>query len=122
MGKLPRIISGTVEHGKGLGTTIEFPTANIVPREDIAGLDFGVYSSNVEIDGVMYRAITNLGVKPTVKDDKAVNAESLIKDYSGDLYGKRIIVTLLEFVRPEMKFDSFEELAEQIKKDVQHIL
>ncbi len=116
--KLPYTITGTVEHGKGLGTTIDFPTANIVPREDIAGLDFGVYASSVEIDGVFYKAITNLGVKPTVKNDTAVNAESFIKDYSGDLYGKEIEVTLEKFIRGERKFSSVKELSEQISRDV----
>jgi len=119
---LPFTITGTVIHGNSLGNTIDVPTANIIPEEDVTGLNMGVYRSAVSIDGKRYDAITNLGVKPTVSDDKCVSAESFVKGYEGNLYGKKISVTLLEFTRPEMKFDSFDELACQIKKDVQSIL
>ena len=119
---LPFTITGTVIHGNSLGNTIDVPTANIIPKEDVTGLDMGVYRSEVMIDKKRYDAITNLGVKPTVSDEKCVSAESFVKGYEGNLYGKRITVTLLEFVRPERKFDSFEDLACQIKKDVQSIL
>ena len=119
---LPFTITGTVIHGNSLGNTIDVPTANIIPEEDVTGLNMGVYRSAVSIDGKRYDAITNLGVKPTVSDDKCVSAESFVKGYEGNLYGKKISVMLLEFTRPEMKFDSFDELACQIKKDVQSIL
>ena len=119
---LPFTITGTVIHGNSLGNTIDVPTANIIPEEDVTGLNMGVYRSSVVIDDRRYDAITNLGVKPTVSSEKRVSAESFVKGYEGNLYGKKIAVTLLEFERPEMKFNSFEELACQIKKDVQSIL
>ncbi len=119
---LPFTITGTVIHGNSLGNTIDVPTANIIPNEDVTGLNMGVYRSFTLIDKKRYDAITNLGVKPTVSDEKRVSAESFVKGYKGDLYGKEIAVTLLEFTRPEMRFDSFEDLARQIKKDVQSIL
>ncbi|MCQ2519548.1 MAG: riboflavin kinase [Lachnospiraceae bacterium] len=115
----PIILNGTVVHGNHLGATIDMPTANIYPLEDITNLPKGVYYSKVSVDGKSYKAITNIGTKPTVKSDNAVNAESYLYDFSGDLYGKDIIVELVEFRRPEMKFDSFEQLTNQMHQDME---
>lgn len=115
----PIILNGTVVHGNHLGATIDMPTANIYPLEDITNLPKGVYYSKVSVDGKSYKAITNIGTKPTVKSDNAVNAESYLYDFSGDLYGKNIIVELVEFRRPEMKFDSFEQLTNQMHQDME---
>ena len=116
---LPRTISGTVTHGKGLGHDFGVPTANIIPREDLAGLDFGVYYSQVLTDGKRFNAVTNLGKRPSVDDGETVNAESFIYDYEGELYGKEISVTLIEFKRPEERFASLEALFETIHKDIE---
>ncbi len=116
--RLPHILTGTVTHGKALARTFDIPTANIEPAENIDGLAYGVYASTVTVDGRNYRGVTNLGVRPTVADGNKANAETFIRDFDGDLYGKRITVTLLEFLRPEKKFDSVEELMEQIRKDI----
>lgn len=115
---LPVTINGTVLHGKKLGRLIDMPTANIVPDINVSGLSKGVYYSLVWIDDKSYKGITNLGTKPTVKSDSEINVETFIYDYEGDLYGKKIAVELLEFRRPEMKFDSFEALSEQMHKDL----
>ncbi len=115
----PFVMTGVVTHGNHLGTGIEMPTANIVPNEDITGLKFGVYYSVLKVDGVSYKAITNLGIKPTVKSDGLINAESFIYDFEGDIYGKEITVKLLEFKRPEIKFSSFEELSVMMHKDLE---
>ena len=122
MRKLPYTITGVVVHGNSLGNTINVPTANIIPREDISGYDKGVYRSRVRVEEKEYDSITNLGTKPTVSDTECVNAESFIKDFHGYLYNREISVTLLEFVRPERKFASFEELTEQIRKDIEENL
>ncbi len=118
MMNLPYTVTGTVVHGNSLGNTIDVPTANIVPREDVSGFIFGVYRSKITIDGKEYDSITNLGVRPTVSDRGTMNAESFIKGFKGDLYNKEISLTLLEFVRPERRFSSFEELTVQIKEDI----
>lgn len=115
----PIILHGTVEHGNKIGTSINIPTANIVPTEDITSLAFGVYYSSVRVEGREYRSITNIGRKPTIKDTADVNVESFIYDFEGDLYDKNIEVILYEFTRPEMKFDSLEALTEQINKDLE---
>ena len=118
MERLPAVLSGTVLHGKHLGQEFRIPTANIEPVENIDGLVYGVYASDVQIGEKVFRGITNLGVRPTVEDGKKVNAETFILDYEGDLYGKQITVTLLKFMRPEQKFDSVEALMEQIRGDI----
>lgn len=119
MTELPFTLTGTVEHGRSFGRTIDMPTANIIPREDVSALSFGVYYSIITVDGASYRAITNLGRRPTVEDGDFVNAESFIYDFRGDLYDRDISVKLLEFRRPEKKFASFEELAEAMHEDLE---
>ena len=119
MTELPFTLTGTVEHGRSFGRTIDMPTANIIPREDVSALSFGVYYSVITVDGASYRAITNLGRRPTVEDGDFVNAESFIYDFRGDLYDRDISVKLLEFRRPEKKFASFEELAEAMHEDLE---
>ena len=115
---LPFSVTGVVTHGRSAGRTIDMPTANIVPTEDVSELDFGVYYSTVTVDGATYKAITNIGRRPTIDDGNFVNAESFIYDFEGDLYGKTIAVTLLEFRRPERKFESFEELSKVMHEDL----
>lgn len=117
--EFPIKLHGTVEHGKKIGSMIKIPTANIVPVEDISELAFGVYYSSVNVDGKEYKSITNIGRKPTVKDTMDVNVESFIYEFEGDLYDKDIEVTLYEFTRPEMKFESLEALTNQINKDME---
>lgn len=111
-------ISGKVVHGRKIGRTIDFPTINqyffngqIIPK-------FGVYSSFVKIESKTYKSVTNIGVKPTVSNENKVTAETYIIDFSGDLYGIDIEVSLKKFIRPEMKFDSIEELKKQIENDI----
>lgn len=117
--KVPFTISGKVVGGNKLGRTIDIPTANIFPKEDVSKMAFGVYYSKVFIGGKSYKAITNLGIKPTIADNSKVNAESFIYDFDCDIYDNEITVELLEFKRPERKFSSFEELGIQMKMDLE---
>lgn len=121
----PYNISKEVVHGKALGRTIGFPTINQIFDKGQLVPKFGVYVSDVLIDGYWYRAMTNIGIKPTVNYDGIPLAETYIIDFSGDLYGKNVRLNLLEFIRPEQKFDSVDELKSQIAEDmesIQHIL
>ena len=115
---LPFVISGKVIHGQSLGNEYDIPTANIEPCEDTSDLAHGVYYSVACISGRDYASITNLGIRPTVSDDGRVNAETFIYDYDGDIYGREIKVTLLDFRRGERRFDSVDELFETIRKDL----
>ncbi|MBR1777947.1 MAG: bifunctional riboflavin kinase/FAD synthetase [Alphaproteobacteria bacterium] len=111
----PFEIEGYVVHGAQLGRQIGFPTINIDPGESILPR-IGVYAASVEIDGKTFQAVANLGFRPTVSG-KSVLLEAHILRYSGDLYGQRLRVRLLTFIRPEVHFESIEELKAQIIKD-----
>jgi len=112
----PFSISGTVVHGKELGRTIGFPTANINIPEDIVNPKDGVYLSRILIDGMIFYGITNIGAKPTVNIEEK-NIETYIRDYKGDLYGKTIEVQFLKRLRDIQKFDTIEQLKNQLEKD-----
>lgn len=121
----PYAINKTVVHGAELGRTIGFPTINQQFSKGQLVLKYGVYASDVCIDGVWYRAMTNIGMKPTVNYEGIPLAETHIIDFLGDLYGRRIQTNIREFIRPEQKFDSVDELKMQIAKDMEntkHIL
>lgn len=113
----PYTMEGRVVYGNRIGKSIGFPTANLTPADDKLMPPYGVYISETETDGTLYRSITNIGKKPTVKDDEAVSVETHINDFDRDIYGKEIKVRLIRFVRPEIKFDSIEALKTQIRKD-----
>lgn len=114
----PYSVSGTVEHGKRLGRTIGMPTANLIPDKDKLLPPYGVYYSEVTVNGILYRGISNVGCKPTVNKENTADVETYLYDFSGDLYGRNIMVGLLAFRRPEMRFDSVERLKEQMEADI----
>lgn len=114
----PYEIRGIVSHGKKLGRTIGMPTANLIPSPHKLLPPPGVYYSTVQYDGKEYRAISNIGYKPTVSDQKLLGIESYLFDFSGQIYGEPIRVILHEFRRPEQRFESLEELKNQLKEDL----
>ena len=117
----PYAFKGVIRHGKQLGRTIGMPTANIVPEKGKLIPPFGVYFSKVvfEEDGSEKYGISNIGVKPTVKDDTSVNIETYLYDTEGDLYGREIQVFLLHFKRPEQKFADVESLKKAMHADTE---
>lgn len=116
-------LHGEVVHGRKLGRTIGIPTANLIPAEDKLMPPFGVYHSRIRLDdGRSLKGITNIGVKPTVKNDKAVTAETHIFDFDEDIYGRKLEVSLCHFARREMKFEGMDELKEQMKEDIRRAL
>ena len=117
----PFTIDTRVEKGRGFGRTMGFATVNqpldpkcVVPR-------FGVYASEVETESGLYRAITNIGVRPTFFDGAAPNCESALIGFSGELYGQKVKTGLLSFIREERKFASAGELYAQIEKDAKDV-
>lgn len=106
-----------VMHGKALGASLGFPTANqriahgsVIPRR-------GVYASLCVIDGKSYRAVSNIGVRPSIDIEGEANCETNVIDFSGDLYGKKIAVYPLVFIRPERKFSDVAELTSEVMKN-----
>ena len=120
-------ITGNVEKGKQQGREIGFPTANLSLKNFLKP-PLGVYisrlkiisSQNTEISNVWLPSISNIGTRPTVSGD-SINLETYIIDFKNyaetNLYGKRINVELIEFLRPEKKFNSLSELQKQIEVD-----
>ncbi|MCR5390289.1 MAG: riboflavin biosynthesis protein RibF [Lachnospiraceae bacterium] len=117
----PYTFRGVIRHGRQLGRTIGMPTANIVPEKGKLIPPFGVYFSKVvfEEDGSEKYGISNIGVKPTVKDDTSVNIETYLYDTDGDLYGREIQVSLIHFKRPERKFADVEALKKAMHADTE---
>lgn len=114
----PYMIRGRIVHGKALGRTIGIPTLNQTPPGDKLLPPFGVYYSDVLIGDRTYHGMTNIGVKPTVTDEKRVTVETFLYDFHGDIYGETATVRLLTHRRPEMKFSSLEELKTTMEQDI----
>ena len=107
----PHVLSGEVVHGKALGRTIGFPTANLLLPDGVITPAYGVYASRVYLpDGRVFMAVTNVGTRPTVDDGDAVTVEPWILDFEGDLYGQTIRVEFYKRLRGEEKFSSLAEL------------
>lgn len=102
--------SGRCVQGKQLGRTMGFPTANIIVPEDKFVVRRGVYVSRVRLGQRTLYGVTNIGRRPTLED--AVNdvAETYIFDFDEDIYGAKLEIELLHFLRPESKMTSKEEL------------
>ena len=113
-------IKSEVVHGKKLGRTIGVPTINMVLPSNKLLPPNGVYVTEVLVDGAKHIGVTNIGCKPTVSDTGLIGVETYIIDFSQDLYEKSIVVSFLENIRPEKKFDSVEELKTQLVVDIEH--
>ncbi len=114
----PYAIEGRVAEGKHLGRVLGFPTVNIEIPGALLLPRRGVYISRTRVLGKEYASVTNIGENPTV--EKAVpRAESHLLDFSGEVYGEMAEITLLEFLRPEQKFQSVEALRERIRQDTE---
>lgn len=115
----PYPISGTVGHGKALGRTIGFPTANLEVTDPHKLLPpVGVYAGYVDIDGTRHAVMVNIGHRPTVDNPGApITIEAHIIDYNGNLYGKTITLQLLSRIRGEHRFAGIDALREQLARD-----
>ncbi len=112
-------IEGRVRSGDQRGRTIGFPTANLT-LGSYARPAMGVYAIKAGVtDGATtqwFAGVANMGVRPTV-DGSRLLLEAHLFDYSGDLYGKRLRVAFVDFLRPEQRFESFDILKQQIVRD-----
>lgn len=105
-----------VIHGNHIGTGLGTPTINQALPGDFVLPRFGVYAAWCRIGGKYHYGVCNIGVKPTVGSDRVL-AETWMPEFSGDLYGKRVRLFLLEFIRPETKFSSLSQLKEEIGRN-----
>ena len=106
--------SGTCVHGKKLGRTMGFPTANLNISEDKYVVRRGVYVSRILLGQRVLYGVTNIGRRPTLED--AVNdvAETFIFDFDENIYGAKFSVELMHFLRPETHYESKEELIDAV--------
>ncbi len=111
-------LEGTIVKGEGRGKQIGFPTANIQYSNLQITPSKGVYYSSVFYKDGMYKSITNIGVKPTFESDAEMTVETFILDFDKDIYGESFKLYLHSKLREEKKFDSVNDLIEQITKDV----
>lgn len=112
----PFFFYGEVVHGNALGRTMQMPTANILPGPEKVLPPAGVYATTVTVRGQEYKAVTNLGYKPTVGSVQ-VGVESCLIDFDRDIYGENICVRFHHFLRSEQKFNSLEALRSQMEQD-----
>lgn len=115
----PFAVAGVVEQGQHLARRLGFPTANISIAQPAALPPFGVYIVETEVDGVRYRGVANLGIRPTIDEsEKVVRLETHLLDFSGDLYGRYLCMEFRDFIRPERRFGSLNDLRAQIAADI----
>ncbi|MCG7281224.1 bifunctional riboflavin kinase/FAD synthetase [Chryseobacterium taklimakanense] len=109
-------LTGTVVHGKKIGRTIGYPTANI----DVDSLKLlpkkGAYIVEVLFEGKVYRGMLSIGTNPTVNGEK-LTTEVYILDFNEDIYGREITVKFRDFLHEEIKFEGFEKLIERLDED-----
>lgn len=116
----PFEFEGRVMHGNALGRDLGFPTANLTFGEYLQPA-YGIYAVRVGIEGEdgpqWHDGVASFGIRPTIGEDEEPILEAYIFDFSGDLYGKHLRVQLIDYLRPEIKFDGLEALTAQIEDD-----
>ncbi len=112
-------ISGTVIHGREIGRTIGFPTANILSENELMPAD-GVYAVWVEVLGNMYMGACSIGLNPTFSAGER-SLEVFLFDFNSELYGQQITVHFVEKIRNILRFEDAESLSKQIANDVTRV-
>ena len=113
----PFCVEGVVVHGRGLGRTIGFPTANLRCEKEQYLPASGVYAGYAEVGGERYCAILNIGHNPTFNLTEQLSLEVHLLGFSGDLYDRHLTVSFYDYLRDEKKFASQDALIEQLKQD-----
>ena len=111
----PFMLEGEVVGGDEVGRTLGFPTANIVPDDQIAHPGHGIYAAWAH----GHMAAVNVGVRPTFKTGRGLLVEAYLIDFDADLYGQTLRIAFVQRLRGERRFESAEALAEQMHRDVE---
>ena len=104
-------------YGNGLGQRLGFPTANLAPSEPLSNVEDGVWAGRAEVDGKVYDCVVNIGFSPSVVEGGSRRIEAHIMGFEGNLYNRKITITLHYHLREERKFSSRVELVAQISHD-----
>ena len=119
----PYHLTGTVVEGRHVGRDLGFPTANLQPEHPYLLVPSrGVYAIYAEVDGKRYPAMLNIGRRPTLNNGSDSSIESHLFGFNGNLYGKTITLYFQKHLRDEHKFNSLDELKEQLRKDAEQTL
>ncbi len=116
----PYFLIGEVAEGRKIGRTMGFPTANIAYPKGKFPIKQGVYETRVQVDGAVYKGITNFGARPTFANDE-VWTETYIDGFSDNLYGKELKVEFVRFMREIKRFAGMEDLQTQLTKDIRQV-
>ena len=112
-------IYGVVKHGHKIGEKLGYKTANLDIEDDYSILLSGVFATTITHDGTTYKGVANVGYRPTFWGEKHTKqVEVFIFDFNKEIYGEKIYIEFIEFIRKERKFNSSKELSAQIKLDV----
>ena len=111
-------VSGRVIKGQGRGKQIGFPTANLDYNREIILPSKGVYLTKTQIHDMVYFSVTNVGANPTFNTENELHVETHLLNFTRDIYGDEIKVFFYKKLRDEKKFQTVNELVEQIKTDV----
>ena len=119
----PYFIIGEITHGNGIGhTRIGRATINIIPPDDKLLPPKGVYATEVYLQGRRYYGVTNLGMRPTIKEDvKRLGIETHILNFDRDVYDCEARVVFLKYLREEREFSTLSELKKQIEEDISKV-
>jgi riboflavin kinase/FMN adenylyltransferase len=110
-------IDGQVVRGDGRGRGLGFPTANIETDNELLP-ESGVYVTALQVNGAWHQSVTSVGVRPTVGDG-AFTIEAFLLNGDHDLYGRRVRLAFVSRLRPQVKFDGWDALTEQMARDVE---
>jgi riboflavin kinase/FMN adenylyltransferase len=110
-------LAGVTVKGNGFGRKLGFPTANIAIDDDMVSPAFGVYVTESDLEGLTHRSVTNIGIRPTIGDNKLFVESNIFGVPDEDFYGLKTRVRFLKMIRPEARFNSMDELSKAIDSD-----
>ncbi len=110
-------LSGKIVEGQKIGRTLGYRTANVFYPDEIIKIPYGVYSVETQYG----KGITNFGIRPTISKEKTAVLETHILNFDDNIYGKTLDIEFTSMIRPEKKFNSIDNLKDQIAKDIQAI-
>lgn len=122
----PFTLTGTVTHGQKIGKSLGFPTANLeMPQKDKLVPPEGIYAVWVIHQGQRYGGMLYIGRRPTLKQHDHRTIEVNIFNFNKDIYGDKLQLELMSFIRSDQSFENLDELSEQLRRDrvdARHIL